>query len=558
MIVKQKKNRKRRINYFRLTLVIAFLCAIIVLVCYAMLRFIPLFVDINGERTVTVEVFSQYEEQGAVDRITHQDLQPVGEVDTSKVGTYRIAYHGKLQTVYRTVKVVDTVAPVIAFDSPYDEYVSLNGEFTMPQYSVSDNYDSDLVNAVTVQSDVDTTKVGEYGLIFSVSDTSGNKAVAGKVIHVVDDDFHYLNTINNKANAPQEMLDVITEYMDLYFKSMKYLIPTDPSHLFLTSRQDRAYMSKKAFENLAAVRRNQTNDLTMDSCDYTLNVKEVTEMGNGTTRIFITEDSNMQFHFMQGIPSQQGLIWNYFYLREQDGQYKLSNVYHEESFFLYLYRNYDGNGTQELDALSDQYLKLMEEARLKDEKDRQAVNSGEITYTYKKAAHPYDREKAAEYATKYGCARNSKIYRSHESNCMNFVSQCMHAGGIPFNTSGNYQWKYLSKTHDEYSSSAGYTFSWTHIGYFQEYLDNKGKKGVVMEQGVNLYLAEAGDILYVDSESRPFGRAPHVVLISGQIKDDEGNIIDLLTCGNTNDQVNYPLSAVGYPYKKIAKISGYN
>ncbi len=91
MIVKQKKGRKRRINYFRLGLVIAFLCGIVAVGCYAVFRFVSIFVDIKGDKTVTVEVFSQYEEQGAVDRITHQDLQPVGEVDTSKVGTYRIA-----------------------------------------------------------------------------------------------------------------------------------------------------------------------------------------------------------------------------------------------------------------------------------------------------------------------------------------------------------------------------------------------------------------------------------------------------------------------------------
>ena len=50
----------------------------------------------------------------------------------------------------------------------------------------------------------------------------------------------------------------------------------------------------------------------------------------------------------------------------------------------------------------------------------------------------------------------------------------------------------------------------------------------------------------------------HVILIVDVVKDEQGNIIDFLMCGNTNDQQNYPLSAQAAIYKKLAKVEGYN
>lgn len=525
-------------------------------VIYLLLHQAPIFVLLNGEQHMTIEVCSPYSEPGAIDRFSHQPITPEGKVDTSVIGDYRLVYRSGWQSLYRTVHVVDTTAPVLTVDQKYDIYCSLNG--TLPDIAVtaSDNYDTDIEDRIQI-SPVDTGTVGSYEMTFDVSDSSGNSAETVSVtVHVVDDDFHYLTEVKNRNKVSEEMLEVIIAYKDHYFQTMKYLCPSDPSELFAQDAKDKAWLSYKAFENLAVTRKSQLNDLSLDDCSYSITVKSVKKLANGITRVFVTEDSVLQFHFLNGLTSQQGLLWEYFYLKEEDGHYVLTDVFHEESFFLYLYNSYSGSGKEEIDQLSEQYVRVMEESRLRYEEDRKAVNDG-ATYTYLKAKHPYDRDKAVAYALKYGITRNKK-YRAHESNCMNFVSQCLHAGGIPFDDNSSYQWKYYSKEHDEYTKGSGYSVSWTHIGYYQDYLNHKGKKGIVYEQDVNIYFGEGGDILYVDSKDRAMSRAPHVIIVADQVRDDNGDIIDLLVCGNTNDQLNYPLSAAGYPYKKLSKISGYN
>ena len=51
----------------------------------------------------------------------------------------------------------------------------------------------------------------------------------------------------------------------------------------------------------------------------------------------------------------------------------------------------------------------------------------------------YDRKSAAGYAMKWALSRNTayKDYEEWGGDCTNFISQCVHAGGIPFDNNGN-------------------------------------------------------------------------------------------------------------------------
>lgn len=548
-----KKRKKRKYNPVRLAIVIAFLGLILTAMIYVSLKFIPVFVSIEGKKHMTIEVNSEYVEYGAVSTFSKEPLPAEGEVDTSKLGTYKIAYRSGPQTLYRTVKVVDTQAPVISFAD--DElFISLNSQFTDTEYTVSDNYDADLYSSVVVKGTVNTQKTGNYKLLYSVKDSSGNKsAEVSRIVHVVDDDFQYLDKINNKTPANDRMLKVITDYMNLYYKSMKYLHGFSTDELFSEKAANNAYLSKKAIEAMVEMRRASVNDLHMDDCSFTLNVKEIRDIGDGVIRITITEDSILKFRFLNGLESRQGSILNYFYLIKENNAYKLTDVFHEESFYLAFYNSYKGNGPEEIDAIKQTYLETMVASRNNHEQELKKANNGE-TYKTVTAAHSYDRDKAREYAVKYGNARNNS-YGSYQSNCVNFVSQCMHAGGIPMDSRGQSQWKYYSKIHDESTAGYGYSYSWTYIPSFADYLENGN---IVSVQNINLYLGEAGDVLYIDTIDRGLEESPHIVLVSKQVKDQKGKILDLLICGNTNDQVDYPLSAAGYPYKKLIKIIGYN
>ena len=51
----------------------------------------------------------------------------------------------------------------------------------------------------------------------------------------------------------------------------------------------------------------------------------------------------------------------------------------------------------------------------------------------------YNREAAAEYARTWALYRNPKYkdYDSWGGDCTNYISQCIHAGNIPFDNQGN-------------------------------------------------------------------------------------------------------------------------
>lgn len=60
----------------------------------------------------------------------------------------------------------------------------------------------------------------------------------------------------------------------------------------------------------------------------------------------------------------------------------------------------------------------------------------------------------------------------------------------------------------------------------------------------------------IDNEDCELDYMAHAIIITDVIRNEEDEICDFLICGNTNDQLDYPLSAVTYPYKILIRIFG--
>ena len=113
---------------------------------------------VNGDKDMTLEVGEEYTELGAeatsVGRIFKNDGQPLevsitGDMDTSKVGEYKVVYHAKALFIpgsaVRHVSVVDTVAPVIELQHNAEQAaVSSMADYVEEGYTASDNYDGDI------------------------------------------------------------------------------------------------------------------------------------------------------------------------------------------------------------------------------------------------------------------------------------------------------------------------------------------------------------------------------------------------------------------------------
>lgn len=127
----------------------------------------------------------------------------------------------------------------------------------------------------------------------------------------------------------------------------------------------------------------------------------------------------------------------------------------------------------------------------------------------------YNRDKAVEYAKKYALAPNTKEWKNYESyggDCTNFVSQCLFAGGIPFDHQGKYvtqKWYWYS---DYYR-----TPSFTSADALKTYMLNKEKFGLVATLG-DLHAMRIGDLVQLGD----LKKTTHSMIIVGVIKDDLG------------------------------------
>ncbi len=151
-----------------------------------------LVIKLIGEKSITLEVGSEYLEKGSKATYDGEDISKnikiKGKVDTSKIGDYKISYTAKYKkvskSVTRKIKVVDTTNPEIKLEG--EELTLIVGtEYKELGYSASDNYDGDITDKVTSTNNIDINTIGEYEITYSVKDSSGNDANATRKVNVI-------------------------------------------------------------------------------------------------------------------------------------------------------------------------------------------------------------------------------------------------------------------------------------------------------------------------------------------------------------------------------------
>jgi hypothetical protein len=158
----------------------------------------PPVITLTGDDELTIAVGSSFTDPGAtatdnVDGNLTSAIVVGGSVNTAHVGTYHLTYdvtdaagnHATQRT--RTVHVVDAVAPVITLLGEAELTVAFGATFTDPGATAVDNADGTLTAAIVVTGTVDTRHVGTYELHYTVSDSSGNRAIQRtRTVHVID------------------------------------------------------------------------------------------------------------------------------------------------------------------------------------------------------------------------------------------------------------------------------------------------------------------------------------------------------------------------------------
>ena len=149
-------------------------------------------IEINGDKAMEIEAFSEFKDEGASAHRGKEDLtgeiKTEGKVNMKKPGTYTITYRlvqGEDEyVVERTVTVVDHEAPVLKLKGKKEMTVSLQSLYKEPGFTAKDRCDGKLTKKVEIteelQDDVMT-------LTYTVKDSSGNEAKAQRVVTIRDE-----------------------------------------------------------------------------------------------------------------------------------------------------------------------------------------------------------------------------------------------------------------------------------------------------------------------------------------------------------------------------------
>lgn len=139
-----------------------------------------------------------------------------------------------------------------------------------------------------------------------------------------------------------------------------------------------------------------------------------------------------------------------------------------------------------------------------------------LTYTY-------DRRRAVQYAERWWNEFNP-AYNKFTDDCTNFISQCLHAGGIPM-------WGSPKKAKGWWMRGKSWSYSWTSAHGFYLLLARSGgirTKKVAYPQELNI-----GDIICIDFEGT--GRFDHSLIVTAK----DANGMPLVNAHTTNSRHRY-------------------
>ncbi|RUM66817.1 MAG: hypothetical protein DSZ06_02625, partial [Sulfurospirillum sp.] len=176
-----------------------------------------------GSNPQIVRIHQKYEEYGAkaVDdkdgNITEKIIIDSSEVNISKVGDYNVTYtvsdsSNNSSILHRIVRVVDTLEPIITLNGSNPQRVEVKTDYIEQFATAHDNADGDITSNIKIDSsNLHINQLGQYLIKYSVKDSSGNIAIAQRVVQVVDTTKPVINLIGDDNIT----VAVNEEYSDL-------------------------------------------------------------------------------------------------------------------------------------------------------------------------------------------------------------------------------------------------------------------------------------------------------------------------------------------------------
>ncbi len=175
---------------------------------------------LNGESKQTIQLNSTYQELGT----NMKDVQVEGKVDVHKEGTYTLTYIYGKQKIQRTIQVVDPHRLVMNLNGSEETYVKKGEPYIESGCHVIDKKEGNLTSKVQIKGKVDTSKIGDYQIVYSIKNKDGLETSKTRKVHVVDSS----NFLGNTAGIPVLMYHYVYTGNDIPKKlNVNYIKNTD-------------------------------------------------------------------------------------------------------------------------------------------------------------------------------------------------------------------------------------------------------------------------------------------------------------------------------------------
>ncbi len=202
---------------------------------------------LNGDKIIILKLDDEYRELGIKDE---SNVKITGSVDTKRVGEYKITYELNGKKTIRTVKVIDDIKPVITLNGNTDIYLYLGNEYDDDGVSAVDNYDGDITKNVVKNTNLDINKLGDYKIEYEVMDSSNNKSIVTRNIHIIEKKdseirsipilmYHFFyDSSNGETGSDSNWIDI-----KKFEEQIKYLVDND--YYFPTWKEIELYLDSK-------------------------------------------------------------------------------------------------------------------------------------------------------------------------------------------------------------------------------------------------------------------------------------------------------------------------
>lgn len=152
----------------------------------------PPVLTLNGSSLITINHNDSYVELGAkaIDDIDGEvEVIAIGVVDNSTVGSYKIVYtasdsSNNTNNVTRTIRVIDNTPPVITLNG--NSLITVNQNEKYDELGATATDETDGVVTVMVAGVVNTSKIGNYEIAYTATDSANNTQTATRTISVID------------------------------------------------------------------------------------------------------------------------------------------------------------------------------------------------------------------------------------------------------------------------------------------------------------------------------------------------------------------------------------